>query len=288
MSDPMPAALLPSLEALGPRFAAFAAGLSRPLVFLDLETTGVEPGFDRIVEICLVRVMPSTGQGPFLEPPYVWRINPEMRIPKESTEIHGISNADVADAPRFADIADDVVRLLSDVDLAGFAVARFDLKMLQNELHRVGRQVDLSQAKIIDSQAIFHRREPRNLTAAVEFYCQRELVNAHGALVDTVASLEVFAGQLRRYEDLELGLDELHGLSSSYTSQYVDGGRRFVWRDNEPVFNFGKLRGKSLRWAAGDPSQREYLRWLVSSATDDDLRAMIRDALAGKIRVRPN
>ena len=284
-SSPQPSAERHTFDraALGPRFDAFVATLKRPLVFFDLETTGTEPGFDRIVEISLVRVMPAP-EG--VQPPVTWRVNPEQRIPREATEIHGISNEDVADAPKFAELADRVIELLDGADLAGFAVSRFDIRMLQTELQRVGKQLDLSQAKVVDCQAIFHRKEPRNLSAAVQFYCDRPLENAHGAEVDTVASLEVFAGQLARYEDLELNIDELHAFSNHYNSNFVDGGRRFVWRDGEPVFNFGKLRGKSLRRIAADPTQRDYLRWLSNSSNEPELRALIQDALAGKIRVR--
>ncbi|MCA9635836.1 MAG: 3'-5' exonuclease [Myxococcales bacterium] len=274
---------LPSIEELGPRFAAFARRLERPLIFFDTETTGTEPATDRIVEISLVRLMPEPGG---LEEARTWRIDPGVRIPIEATEIHGITNADVEGMPVFAEVADDLLALFRGADLAGFNVGRFDIRVLQAELVRVGKSLDLSQTRVIDAQVIFHQKEPRNLAAALRFYCDRELEGAHGAEADTVATLEVFAGQLDRYSDLDLDVGALHAVSNAINNGYVDLGRRFAWRDNEPVFNFGKHKGKPLRWAASDPVERGYLRSLLSSHVDEDAKLLIREALEGRIRSR--
>ncbi len=267
---------------LGPRFAQFVAGLHRPIVFFDIEATGTDPVADRIVELSVVRVLPSGA----IEAARTWRIDPQVKIPAEASEIHGIRNADLADAPRFADVAADIASTFADADLAGFSISRFDVRILQAELVRAGRTLDLSRTRIVDSQVIYHQREPRNLAAALKFYRDRELVDAHGAEADTVAALEVFAGQLDRYGDLGLGIDDLHAVSSVHNDAFCDGGRRFAWRDNEPVFNFGRLRGKSLRWVAGDPTERTYLRWMVDGQFEEDAKDIVREALRGRIRGR--
>jgi DNA polymerase-3 subunit epsilon len=274
---------VPSVDDLGPRFAAFAKRLERPLIFFDTETTGTDPSSDRIVEISLVRVMPAPDG---VEAPRTWRIDPGVRIPIEATEIHGITNDDVDGLTRFADIADELLQLFAGADLAGFNVGRFDIRVLQAELVRIGKSLDLSQTRVIDAQVIFHQKEPRNLGAALRFYCDRELEGAHGAEADTVATLEVFAGQLERYSDLDLDVGALHAVSNAISTGYVDLGRRFAWRDNEPVFNFGKHRGKSLRWAASDPVERGYLRSLLNSNVDQDAKLIVREALEGRIRSR--
>jgi DNA polymerase-3 subunit epsilon len=271
----------PTVAELGPRFFSFLEQLSAPVVFFDLETTGTDVQRDRIVEICLLRVRPLPHA---IEQPRTWRVNPGVRIPSEASEIHGIKDEDVADCPGFGEIADEVLEMIEGAILSGFAITRMDIRLLQSELLRIGKPRDLSGAKTIDSQVIFHKREPRNLGAAMQYYCESELEGAHGAEADTVASLRVFAGQLTKYEDLGVEVDALHELSASFNTAFVDGGRRFIWRDGEPTFNFGKLRGKSLRWAAGDPTEREYLRWIAGGPFEEDVRQIVSEALAGKIR----
>jgi DNA polymerase-3 subunit epsilon len=278
-----PEARMPDVQELGPRFAEFMERLERPIVFFDTETTGTDPQSDRIIELCALRISPPpTG----IEKPRTWRINPGVRIPAEASQIHGIYNEDVANAPAFADVVDEIMGVLEGADLAGFNVGRFDIRILQSELLRVGKPMDPSTSNIVDMQVIFHQREPRNLQAALRFYRDKELENAHGAEADTIASLEVFAGQLDRYPDLPVDAKGLHGVSNAANSAFCDIGRRFVWRDGEPVFNFGKLRGKPLRRAASDPEERKYLRWMLGSDFLEDAKAIVREALDGKIRQR--
>ncbi len=268
--------------ALGPRFQKFLAELERPIVFFDLESTGTDAVRDRIVEVSLVRLVPPST----VEPPRTWRINPQVRIPREASEVHGITNDDLVNAPTFEQLADELLELLRGCDLAGFAITRFDLRLLAQEFSRAGKVFDTSAIRLVDAQVIFHRREPRDLTAALKFYCDKELTDAHGAQADTLASLEVFAGQLERYADLEGNVAALHDLSAALSSGFVDPNRRFAWKDDEPCFNFGKLKGKSLRWAAGEPSERDYLRWIAQGPFEDEVRAIVQEALAGKIRRR--
>ncbi len=269
------------LAALGERFSAFAATLERPLVFFDIESTGTDPLSDRIVELSVLRV---SREG--VEPLRTWRVKPGIRIPIEAIEVHGISNEDVEAAPAFDVVCDEVLAAIEDADFAGFAIGRFDVRIVQAELVRAGRALDLSSKRVIDAQVIYHRREPRNLTAALRFYRDKDLEGAHGAAADTVASLEVFAGQLERYDDIALDIEALHELSASHNDAYCDQARRFAWRDNEPVFNFGRLRGRSLRWVASDPTERRYLRVVLEGRFDDDAKAIVLEALQGRIRQR--
>lgn len=270
---------------LGDRFEAFWRSLTRPVVFFDIEATGTDPISDRIVELSVVRVEPPPAG---LRPPRTWRINPEVRIPSEASEIHGIVNDDLVRAPTFASVVPEMIESFEGADLAGFSIGRFDVRILAAELARAGASLDLSASRVIDAQVIYHQREPRNLSAALRFYCGRELVDAHGAEADTIASLEVFAGQLARYPDLPLDIDALNDQSSAHNDAYCDGQRRFMWRDNEPVFNFGRMRGKSLRVIASDPIERKYLRWFLEGSFDEDAKGIVRDALQGRIRRRPS
>ena len=284
MSDERPTRqAIPSIQELGPRFFEFLNLIDRPVVFLDIEATGTDHQRDRIVELSVMRVMPLPVG---LEAPRTWRVNPKQRIPQEASEVHGIYNSDLEDAPTFPEIAEEVAQLLRGADIAGFAVSRFDVRLLRAEFTRARVDIDLTAARVIDTQVIYHTREPRNLAAAVRFYCDQELEGAHGAEADTVASLRVLAGQLSRYDDLELSIEELDRVCDSVNEPYVDRTRRFAWKDGEPAFNFGKLKGKSLRWAAGDPEQRAYLRRLLQSPMEEDARQVMLDALAGKIRTR--
>jgi DNA polymerase III subunit epsilon len=280
---PHAAPRMPTLAELGPRFEAFAGTLERPLVFFDIEATGADPIADRIIELSVVRVgAPPLG----VEPPRTWRIDPGVKIPSEASDVHGIYNRDLVGAPSFNAVANEIAELFTGADLAGFSITRFDVRILQAEFVRAGRMIDFSRTRIIDAQVIYHQREPRNLAAALRFYRDRELHDAHGAQADTVASLEVLAGQLARYDDLELGIDALHAISSLHNDAYCDGQRRFSWRDREPVFNFGRLRGKSLRWVAGDPNERPYLRWMIDGNFDEDAKEIAREAMRGRIRRR--
>jgi DNA polymerase-3 subunit epsilon len=279
----MPAIDVPQIQELGPRFFEFLQRLRRPVVFLDLEATGVDHQRDRIIEISLLRI---SSDPVAIEAPRTWRVNPQQRIPAEAIEVHGIRNEDLVDCPTFAQIAPQVAELLRGADLAGFSITRLDLKLLKAEFARAKLELDLSASRLIDSQVIFHTREPRNLAAAVQFYCNEDHAGAHGAEADTIASLRVFAGQLSRYEDLGLEVEALDELSNSINANFVDNARRFVWKDGEPAFNFGKLKGKPLRWAAGDPEHRAYLRRLLQGALEDEATELVAEALAGKIRTK--
>lgn len=276
-------AQLPQIKELGPRFFEFVERLERPVVFLDIEATGVDPMRDRIIEISLLRISANPVT---IAPPRTWRVDPKQRIPLEASEIHGIFNEDLEGCPSFQELASELADLLRGADLAGFSISRLDLRILKAEFARCSVDLDLTAAKLIDAQVIFHTREPRNLAAAVQFYCGESHDGAHGAEADTIASLKVFAGQLSRYADLPIVVPELDELAAAQNSQFVDATRRFSWKDGEPAFNFGKLKGKPLRWAAGDPEHRGYLRRLLQGTLEGEAHDLVVEALQGKIRRR--
>ena len=278
-----PTTQVPQIKELGPRFFEFVSSLERPVVFLDIEATGVDAQRDRIIELALLRV---SSDPVTISAPKTWRIDPKQRIPQEASEIHGIMNEDLEGCPSFPEVAHEIAELLRGADLAGFALNRLDLRLLKAEFARSEVELDLASARLVDAQVIFHTREPRNLAAAVEFYCGEPHEGAHGAEADTIASLRVFAGQLERYADLPTNVGDLDGLNTSLNSAYVDSTRRFMWKDGEPAFNFGKLKGKPLRWAAGDPEHRAYLRRLLQGTLEGEAHDIVVEALQGKIRRR--
>ena len=214
--------------------------LKRPIIFFDLETTGVDPAKDRIVEISMVKVMPD-GE----EIVKTRKINPGMHIPEESTAIHGITDADVADAPSFAQVAKSLAQFVQGCDFGGFNSNRFDLPLLVEEFMRAGVEVDFKRRKFIDVQNIFHKKEQRTLVAAYKFYCDKDLTEAHSAEADTRATYEVLKAQLDRYPDLENDIDALDDYSAR--SETVDYAGRIVYNDKgEEVFSFGKYKGRRV------------------------------------------
>ena len=215
--------------------------LHKPLCVFDLETTGVQVAKDKIVEICILKVNPDSSRES-----KTWLVNPGMPIPKESSEIHGITDEKVKDAPTFKEIASKVLDMISGSDLGGFNSNRFDVPLLAEEILRAGLDFDLSKFKLVDAQTIFHKMEPRNLTAAYQFYCKKDLENAHSAEADVLATFEVLDAQVAHYADLP---NDIAGLSeiSSY-SKFADLAG-FIGFDNEEkeIFTFGKYKGQRVK-----------------------------------------
>lgn len=212
--------------------------LTKPIVFFDLETTGVNITSDRIVEISSIKVYPG-GR----DERWTLRINPGIPIPPEATAIHGITDSDVADCHSFKQVAKRLADYLVGCDIAGFNSSRFDIPMLDQEFHRAGVEFDFTRARFIDVQTIFHKKEQRTLTAAYRFYCGKELDNAHTAEADTLATYEVLKAQLERYPDLPNDVAKL----SEYSRQNrnVDLIGRLIYNDEgKEVINFGKYKGR--------------------------------------------
>lgn len=211
--------------------------LKNPIVFFDLETTGVNITSDRIVEISYLKVFPNGN-----EVSRTMRINPEMHIPEQASEVHGIYDDDVKDCPTFKQVAKDVAHDFEGADIAGFNSNRFDVPLLAEEFLRAGVDLDMTRRKFIDVQVIFHKMEQRTLSAAVKFYCGKELEGAHSADADTRATYEVLQAQLDRYDELQNDIAWLSEFSSHTNN--VDFAGRIVY-DNKgvEVFNFGKYKG---------------------------------------------
>jgi DNA polymerase-3 subunit epsilon len=214
--------------------------LKNPIIFFDLETTGVNVNSDRIVEICILKVSPDGS-----EESKTWVVNPERPIPMETTAIHGISDEDVKDKPTFREIAKTVAAMIEGCDLAGFNSNRFDVPLLAEEFLRVDVDIDMKKHKFLDVQTIFHKNEPRTLTAAYKFYCKEDLTNAHSAEADVRATYEVLKAQLDKYDNLENDVAFLSEFSS-YNKSADYSGRIVFNKEDEEVFNFGKHKGKRV------------------------------------------
>lgn len=226
--------------------------LKVPLAFFDLEATGINISTDRIVEISILKIHADGRQE--LK---TTKINPTIPIPKESSLIHGIYDKDVQDSPTFNEVARELFRFFEGADLAGFNVLKFDIPLLVEEFLRAGLDFDIEKRNLLDSQKIFHLMEKRNLTAAYKFYCGKNLENAHSAEADTIAAYEVFKAQIERYaeqevEDLQgnvLGKieNDMRKIHNLINEKMVDLAGRFVFNEKgEEVFNFGKLKGKTI------------------------------------------
>ncbi|GHT36003.1 DNA polymerase III subunit epsilon [Bacteroidia bacterium] len=231
--------------------------LKNPLIFFDLETTGTDIASDRIVEISYLKVSPN-GE----EVTKTRKINPERPIPKEASDIHGILDEDVKNCPTFKQVAKSLAADIEGCDLAGYNSNRFDIPLLAEEFIRAGVNIDLNKRKFIDVQTIFHKKEPRTLTAAYKFYCDRELTDAHTAEADTRATYEILKSQLDRYEDLENDMEFLAKLSAY--NRNVDFAGRFIYDDNdEEIVNFGKYKGrKVVEILRIDPG---YYNWIMEN-----------------------
>lgn len=248
--------------------------LDRPLVFFDLETTGLHLKNDRVIELALIKITP---QGDVLEK--VRRFNPEMPIPAEATAVHGITDEDVADEAPFRLRARSLLALLDGCDLAGFNVRRFDIGMLIEEFKRCDLELGLDGRRVIDVQNIFHREEPRDLSAAARFYLQREHEEAHTALGDIRTSAAVLGAQLERYGHLPRDLDGLHAYCEEYAPTRSEVERWFSSEADGRVFRRGKHSGRPLAEVAR--AEPDYLHWMMGAADmDEDVLALVRDALA--------
>lgn len=251
--------------------------LTRPLVFFDLETTGLDVHKDRIVEISVLKLMPDGST-------YIKsrRINPCMHISEEASAVHHITDEDVKGEPSFDKYAKSLAKLFEDCDIAGFNSSRFDIPMLCEEFRRAGMDFGLKGRKLVDVQTIFHKKEPRNLVAAYRFYCDKDLENAHSAQADIQATYEVLMAQLDRYDDVPT---DIEGLSeySSY-AKLVDIAGKLVYDDkNREVINFGKYKGR-----VADEALKEnpgYYEWIQNGDFAPDTKEAFKrvyDRVTGK------
>lgn len=231
--------------------------LSKPICFFDLETTGINVASDRIVEISILKVFPNGNKES-----YTWRVNPQMPIPKQASDIHGITNEMVANEPTFDVLAPKIFQLIKDSDLGGFNSNRFDIPLLAEEMLRADIDFDMKKALSVDVQTIFHKMEKRTLEAAYKFYCDKTLDNAHSAEADTIATYEVLKAQLARYDDLENDINFLAEFSSH--REFADfAGFIGYNKDGEEIFTFGKHKGLLVEEILD--KEPGYFGWLLNA-----------------------
>ncbi len=228
--------------------------LKKPLAIIDLETTGVNPGTDRIVEIAIVKILPDGARSVKCK-----RINPGIPIPKSSSDIHGITDEMVKDEPTFKQLAQEFKQMLDGCDFAGYNSNRFDIPLLMEEFLRAEVDFDMKNRKLLDVQNIFHKMEPRTLSAAYKFYCSKSLDGAHSAEVDANATYEILEAQVKHYADLGNNIDSI--LKVIGDDEVVDFARRFVMDNGIEVFNFGKFKGRPVSDVL--KSEPQYYDWMM-------------------------
>lgn len=232
--------------------------LKRPLLFFDIEATGLDTSRDRIVELSYIKVSPDGS-----EETQTMRFNPTIPISAEATAVNGITDEDVAQCPTFADKAAELARVFSGCDIAGYNSNHFDVPMLVEEFIRAGVEFDVSACNLVDVQGIYHKMEKRTLAAAYQFYCHKDLENAHTAMADTRATLEVLRAQLDHYGDLIP--HSIEGLAEfSRFNKNVDLAGRIIYDDKgTPVFNFGKHRGRPVEWVV--KNEPGFISWMLQA-----------------------
>lgn len=229
--------------------------LSRPIAFIDLETTGVSLSTDRIVEIAIIKLLPDGSRQTKRK-----LLNPQIPIPKTASDIHGITDDMVKDAPTFKSAANEIKVFIENCDLGGYNSNRFDIPILMEEFLRSGLEVDLTKRRMIDVQHIFYTMEPRTLSAAYKFYCEKELVDAHSAEADIAATIDVLDAQLQRYSNLGDSVDSI--LAVIGEDKIVDYARRFCFDDKgNELFNFGKHKGKLVTDVL--KAEPQYYDWMM-------------------------
>lgn len=228
--------------------------LARPLAVIDLETTGINLAVDRIVELAIVKVQPDGSR-------IVKRklVNPQMPIPKVSSDVHGITDDMVKDAPSFKQVANEIRQFLDNSDLAGYNSNRFDIPMLVEEFLRSGLEFDVTTRHLLDVQKLYHMMEPRTLSAAYKFYCGKDLDNAHSAEVDAMATFEILESQLERYSQAGTTVESI--IKFTGQEQIVDFARRFIMENGVEIFNFGKHKGKPVTDVL--KAEPQYYDWMM-------------------------
>ncbi|HNW57566.1 MAG TPA: 3'-5' exonuclease [Bacteroidales bacterium] len=230
--------------------------LKRSLAFIDLETTGINVATDRIVELSILKINPN-GKEEWM----CSRVNPEMPIPPKTTAIHGITDEDVKDAPVFRAIAKNLAAFIEGCDLAGYNAIKFDIPLLAEEFLRADIDFNFKKRRYIDVQVIFYKKEQRTLSAAYQFYCDKDLQDAHSSKADTAATYEVLKSQLDRYNDLENNVEKLADYSS-FNNNVDFAGRIILDENGVEIFNFGKHKGKPVEKVFNE--EPAYYSWMMN------------------------
>ncbi len=259
-----------------------ALSLKKPLAFFDIESTGTSTFHDRIIDLCIYRFTTDLSEPEIFN----FRLNPGISIPLEASRIHGIYDKDVIDCPLFASAAERIDMAFKDADLAGFNILKFDIPLLENEFQRIDRVFDMQNRQVVDVQRIFHRKEPRDLSAALSFYCGEEHLDAHGAEADVAATARVFAAQLNRYADLPQSVGELDAFCNPRDVTWVDRSGRLKWVNGEVALNFGKKRGTALKTVALE--EPGFIHWMLRSDFPRDTKEIVKNALEDRWPTPPS
>jgi len=250
--------------------------LNKPIVFIDLETTGIETLIDRIVEFSALKINPDNS-----EESITIRINPQIPISPEAIAVHGIKDNDVADKPTFKEQALTIKKFLEDCDLGGFNIKRFDLELLEAEFRRAKVEFLKENRFILDIQTIYHKFNPRDLSAAYKRYCNKEIEKHHSAEHDVRATVDIFKSQLEIHKELPHNIRELHDFCNERKSaSWIDSKGKFIWIDNNAVINFGPHKGELLSYIA--KNEFSFLGWMLNKDFLPDVKKIVSDALNGK------
>ena len=255
--------------------------LTKSLVVMDLETTGTWVEKDRIVEIGMIKLMPDGARQDYLK-----RVNPGMPIPPNVTKIISITDDDVKDAPRFKDIAGEILEFIGDSDLAGFNILRFVLPLLEREFYDAGINFNWRNRAAYDAQKVYHINEKRDLMAAYLLYCGKRLENAHSAMGDAEATMDILNAQIEQYGSQETGIESLRDIDYEQKSDYFDKERKFCWWNGDLYPTFGKYgRKKDIKDLVTE--DRRYLEWILTKDFDENVKTMIKKALNGEFPKAP-
>jgi len=249
--------------------------LTRPLAFIDIETTGLNIQEDRIIEISIIKIFPD-GREEVLNS----LVNPERLIPLESTKIHNITNIDVQGQPTFKEFAQKVIDFIDNCDLCGFQITKFDLLLLKSEFNRVGINYSDEGRKIVDVLKIYHKLEPRDLSSAYLKYCGKSLEGAHRANNDTKAVIEILESQLENNGFLPRDVSGLHEFCNPLDPSWIDSDGKLAWLNGNAVINFGKHKGKSLKNIY--KNERDYFQWILNTDFSVQVKKIIKEASEGK------
>ena len=255
--------------------------LTRPIVFIDIETTGLDArDGHRILEICLIKINPDGTEETLSS-----LINPAMQIPLEATKIHGITNDDVKGKPTFNELAPKIISFIDNCDLAGFGT-KFDLEFLNSEFRKAGVNYSEEERTILDVQRIFHTLEPRDLSAAHLKYLGRPLENAHRADKDVRATIDVLEAQLKKHDDLPKEVNGLHEFYNPRDPAWIDKEGKFIWIGEKVAINFGPHKGQTLNFMC--ESEKGFLQWMLTKDFSKEAKDIVRDALSGKFPEFPH
>ena len=249
--------------------------LNRPIACFDIEATGINPHSDRMVELAIVRMHPDGSQDS-----HRFVINPGIPIPIEASNIHGFKDDYVRDCPPFTDIASDVNAILENCDLSGFNLLRYDIPMLVAEMARADIRFELKNRKVVDAQRIFHQQEPRDLTAAIAYYCNEMHLGAHGAMADVTATMRVIESQLKRYSNLPRDVPSLDLYCNPRDPSWVDRSGRLKWINKTVAINFGKKKGVALETLIKDDPG--FIKWMLKSDFPPDVKEIVAQGQRGE------